>query len=91
MAATAIHGLEMFVGDISNAFLQEGRDFVEKENIYAAAPKEVAELFKDHTGTANVLRTLRAFYGLTEAPRLFWLDVTRRLTEIGWRQPAGAS
>jgi len=79
-------GLTLEAGDISSAFLQEGSDAVAQENICVRPPIELQELFKDKHGRASVLRVMKAFYGLTEAPRLFWLDVVKKLTSRGWVQ-----
>ena len=50
------------------------------------APKELAKLLADQYGPADVLRIISAFYGLTEYPRLSWLDAATNLEAGGWRQ-----
>ena len=77
----AVHRLLMEAGDISSAFLQESSTSVEDENLYVKVPTELAELYG-----GDVLRLLSAFYGLTEAPRLFWQDVCRNLEKRGWKK-----
>jgi hypothetical protein len=50
-------------------------------------PTEVAHLFLDELGHPSyVLKLVRSFYGLTTAPRAWWLDISRKLAQLGWKQ-----
>ena len=50
------------------------------------APPEVGYLFYDCEGKpARYVRLLKSFYGLTSAPRAWWLDITQKLSQLGWK------
>ena len=50
------------------------------------APPEVGYLFFDSEGKpARYVRLIKSFYGLTSAPRAWWLDITQKLSQLGWK------
>ena len=50
------------------------------------APPEVEYLFSDSEGKpARYVRLMKSFYGLTSAPRAWWLDITQKLSQLGWK------
>ena len=34
---------------------------------------------------ALYVRLMKSFYGLTSAPRAWWLDTTQKLSQLGWK------
>ena len=79
-ATTAIHGFVLEHADASSAFLQSD-ETVLKKNIYVRTqPKMAAALgipARDAYGAMAKVR--KSFYGLTNAPRTWWNDITKKL------------
>ena len=43
-------------------------------------------LFSDSGGKpARYVRLMKSFYGLTSALRAWWLDITQKLSQFGWK------
>ena len=83
LEACALHKLRVYFGDVSSAFLQTSAS-EEHEELTIKAPPEVEYLFSDSEGKpARYERLLRSFYGLTSAPRAWWLDITQKLSQLG--------
>ena len=50
------------------------------------APPEVGYLISDSEGKpARYVHLMESFYGLTSAPRGWWLDITQKLSQLGWK------
>lgn len=80
LQAMALDQHTMESADAKSAFLQA--DNLEEERmIWTKAVPEIAYALGVKPGTW--LRVLGAIYGLTNAPRIFWLDADRKLKEIG--------
>ena len=86
LQACAVNKLKLEFGDVSSAFLQtEAKE--EHQELYIRVPTEVAHLFLDELGHPSyVLKLVRSFYGLTTAPRAWWLDISAKLAKLGWKQ-----
>ena len=81
----ALHTLRVHFGDASSAFLQTSAS-EEYQELTIKAPPEVGYLFSDSEGKpARYVRLLTSFYGLTSAPRAWWLDITQKLSQLGWK------
>ena len=53
---------------------------------FGNAPPEVGYLFSDSEGKpARDVRLMKSFYGLTSAPCAWWLDITQKLSQLGWK------
>ena len=76
LQACALHKLRVYVGDVSSTFLQTSAS-EEHQELTIKAPPEVGYLFSDSEGKlARYARLVKSFFGLTSAPRAWWLDVT---------------
>ena len=62
--------------DASSAFLQ-ARGRHDEQNIYTIGVKEMSEALGIPHGEG--MKILKAWYGLTDAPRCFWLDVDEKM------------
>ena len=52
----------------------------------AKAPPEVGYLSSDSEGKfARYERLMKSLYGLTSALRAWWLDITQKLSQVGWK------
>ncbi|CAK0842079.1 unnamed protein product, partial [Prorocentrum cordatum] len=81
----AQHKFKLKFGDVSSAFLQTDAS-EEFESLNVKVPTEVAHAFPDELGRpAQILKMVESFYGLTTAPRAWWLDIPRKLCDRGWR------
>ena len=85
LQACALHKLRVHFGDVSSAFLQTSVS-EERQEFTIKAPPEVGCLFSDSEGKlARCVRLMKSFYGLTSAPRAWWLDITQKLSQLGWK------
>ena len=85
LQACALHKLVVHFGDVSSAFLQTSAS-EEHQELTIKALAEVRDLFSDSEGKpARYARLLKLFYGLTSAPRAWWLDITQKLSQLGWK------
>ena len=58
----------------------------EHQELTIKAPPEVGYFFSDSEGKpARYVRLMKSFYGLTSAPRVWWLDITQKLSQLGWK------
>ena len=78
MALAAAFDLELRQYDATNAFINALLD----NKVYCQCPDGYAD--KEH-----VLLLLRALYGLKEAPRLWYQELVRALTKLGFRAVLG--
>jgi hypothetical protein len=79
MALAAAFNLELRQYDATNAFINALLD----EEIYVQCPEGYTD--RDH-----VLLLLRALYGLKEAPRLWYQELARTFTKLGFTPVLGA-
>ena len=85
LQACALHKLRVQFGDVSSAFLQTSAS-EEYQELTIKAPPEVGYLFSDsERKPARYVRLVKSFNGLTSAPRAWWLDVTQKLSQLGWK------
>ena len=85
LQACALHKLRVHFGDVSSAFLQTSASG-EHQELTIKAPPEVRYLFSDSEGEpARYVRLMKSFRGLTSAPRAWWLDITQKLSLLGWK------
>ena len=85
LQACALHKLRVHFGDVSSAFLQTSAS-EEHQELTIKAPPEVGYLFSDSEGKpARCVRLMKSFYGLTSAHRAWWLDITQKLSQLGWK------
>ena len=74
-----LHKLRVHFCDVSSAFLQTSAS--EEQEL-----PEVGYLFSDSEGKpARYVRLMTSFYGLTSALRAWWLDITQKLSQLGWK------
>jgi hypothetical protein len=78
MAIAAAFNLELRQYDATNAFINALLD----HEIYVQCPEGYAD--RDY-----VLLLLRALYGLKEAPRLWYQELVRTLTKLGFKPVPG--
>ena len=84
LQACALHKLRVHFGDFSSAFLPTSAS-EEHQELTIKAPPEVGYLFSGSEGKpARYVRLMKSFYGLTSAPRAWWLYITQkcRLTNV---------
>ena len=85
LQACALHKLRVHFGDVSSAFLQTSASEEHQEMTIKASP-EVGYLFSDSEGKpARYVRLMKPFHGLTSAPRAWWLDITQKPSQLGWK------
>ena len=85
LQACALHKLRVHFGDVSSAFLQTSAS-EEHQELAIKAPPEVGYLFSHSEGKpARYVRLMKSFYGLTSAPRAWWLDITQKLSQLAWK------
>ena len=85
LQACALHKLLVHFGDVSSAFLQTSAS-EEHQDLTIKTPPEVGYLFSDSEGKpARYVRLMKSFCGLTSTPRAWWLDITQKLSQIGWK------
>ena len=71
--------------DVSSVFLQTSAS-EEHQELTIKAPPEVGYLFSDSKGKpSRYVRLMKSFYGLTSAPRAWWLDITQKFSQLGWK------
>ena len=85
LAVVANNGFKLKAGDVTAAFLQT-EESLEHLEMTVWAPSELAVLFgADPSNPIMPLRVSRAFYGLVQAPRCWFNDVSRRMLAQGWK------
>ena len=58
----------------------------EHQELTTKAPPELWYSFSDSEGKpARYVRLLKSFYGPSSAPRAWWLDITKKLSQLGWK------
>ena len=73
LQACALHRLQDHFGDVSSAFLQTSAS-EEHQELTIKEPPEDGYLFSDSKGKpARYVRLSKLFYGLTSAPRAWWV------------------
>ena len=77
---------DLIKGDISGAFLQGEVD--RGRHLYGVPPKDVLKILGVPEG--HVMEFLKQIYGLTTAPRGFFLKVVRDLKWLGWEPRVGS-
>ena len=86
LTTCANHKFRLRSGDVTSAFLQTQAD-MSSEELYVWAPSELAVLFgADPEYPVLPLKVVRAFYGLSHAPRKWFEQVVATLGKLGWRQ-----
>ncbi len=83
LSLTARNRLQLGSGDIKTAFLQ-GSQTELQDQLYGQPPPEVRRMLnmKDH----EVLRIVKAVYGLLNAPKQWFVALSQFLIEDGWLQ-----
>ena len=82
LQACALHKLRVHFCDVSSAKSASE----EYQELTIKAPPEVGYLFSDSEGKpARYVRLMKSFYGFTSAPRAWWLDITQKLSQLGWK------
>ena len=85
LQACALHKLRVYFGDVSSTVLQTSAS-EEHQELTIKAPPEVGYLFSDSEGKpARYVRLMKSFYGLTSAPLAWWLDITQKRSQLGWK------
>ena len=85
LQARALHKFRVYLGDVSSAFLQTSAS-EEHQELTIKAPPEVGYLFSDSEGKfARYVRMMQSFYDLTSALRAWWVDITQKLSQLGWK------
>ena len=85
LQACALHKLRVHLGDVPSAFLQTSAS-EEHQELTIKAPPEVGYLFSDSEGKpARYDRLMKSVYELTSTPRAWWLDITQKLSQLGWK------
>ena len=73
-------------GDVTSAFLQTDWDMNEEE-LYVWAPSELAVLYGANPSKPIMpLKVIKAFYGLSHAPRKWYEQVVKTLEQQGWKR-----
>ena len=87
LQACALHKLRVYFDDVSSAFLQTSPS-EEHQELTIKAPPEVGHWFSDSEGkTTRFVRLMKSFC-LTSAHRAWWLDITQKLSQLGWKPMA---
>ena len=85
LQACALHKLRVHVGDVSSPSLQTSAS-EEHQELTIKAPPEVAYLFSDsERKPARYVRLMKSCCGLTSVLRAWWLDITQKLSQLGWK------
>eukprot|EP00971_Amphidinium_carterae_P336165 6472371-Amphidinium_carterae.1 len=91
LSISAMRGWDIKSFDVSTAFLSGGPA---KRKLYCRAPREgLPELPEESVEAVPplaVMELLKAAYGLSEAPRAWYLEAVRLLEEQGWHELAEA-
>ena len=78
-------GYRLKAGDVTAAFLQADASLEDKE-MTIWAPAELAVVFgADPNHPVLPLRISKAFYGLVQAPRCWFNDISAKLMKQGWK------
>ena len=80
LQATSLSGHTLECADAKSAFLQADHG-IGTTKLYTRAVPEISKAFNVPTGTA--LEVVGAIYGLTNAPRVFWLDADEKIHRLG--------
>ena len=83
LQGAALDGHTVECADATSAFLQADADIGTKR-LYTKGVPEVARALGLQPG--NAMEVVGAFYGLTNAPRVFWQDTDAKVTRIGGRR-----
>ena len=79
------YGFKLRAGDVTSAFLQADES-LEQAGMTVWAPAELATLFGANPSCPIMpLRITKAFYGLIQSPRCWFLDVSNKMILQGWR------
>ena len=74
-----------FLVTFPQLFLQTSASEEHQELTIKADP-DVGYLFSDSEGKpARCVRLKKSFCGLTSAPGAWWLDITQKLSQLGWK------
>ena len=85
LAVCANYGFRLKARDVTSAFLQAAES-LEDEKMTIWAPAELAVLFgADPHHPVMPLRITKAFYGLVQAPRCWFNDVSATMRKHGWK------
>ena len=80
-------GYRLKAGDVTAAFLQADAS-LESQEMTAWAPAELAVLFgAPPSNPIMPLRITKAFYGLVQAPRCWFMDISEKMKRQGWKSP----
>ena len=86
LSLCANKGYRLKAGDVTSAFLQADEN-LEQLEMTVWAPAELAVLFgADPKNPVLPLRVCKAFYGLVQSPRCWFMDVSSKMIKHGWRQ-----
>ena len=86
LQACALHKIRVHFGEVSSAVLQTSAGSEEHPELTIKALPEVGYLFSGAKGKpARHVRLMKSFYGLTSAPRAWWLDIRQKLYQLGWK------
>lgn len=81
----ANYGFLLKSGDVTSAFLQ-ALESLEDQNLVVWAPAELAVLFgADPHHPVMPLKITKAFYGLVQSPRCWFMDVCKTMKAHGWQ------
>lgn len=81
LQAGALNKHLLEAADAKSAFLQAEQGIGLQKKLYTTAVDEISQAMGVPYGTA--LEIIGAIYGLTNAPRIFWLDADEKLTRLG--------
>ena len=87
LQASLSHGFDLWSGDCKSAFLQGQPDGDRPQRIYMSSPRDtIATSAVDEWTEPCVYKLISGVYGQANAPRLWYMEVKRRLFENGWEQ-----
>ena len=85
LALCANKGYCLKAGDVTAAFLQADAN-LESQQMTVWAPAELAVLFgAPPSNPVLPLRITKAFYGLVQAPRCWFMDISEKMKLQGWK------
>ena len=87
LALCANKGYVLKAGDVTAAFLQADAN-LESQEMTVWAPAELAVVFgAPPSNPVLPLRITKAFYGLVQAPRCWFMDISEKMKLQGWKSP----
>ena len=87
LQASLSHEFDLWGGDCKSAFLQGQPDGDRLQRIYMSSPRDsIATSAVDEWKEPCVYELISGVYGQANAPRLWYMEVKRRLLENGWEQ-----